>query len=46
VVEERDKDGWEVVSVGMNAISLHKINGSWKITSISDTAAPVSGSGD
>lgn len=29
----------KVISVGYNAISLHKMAGDWKITSISDTAA-------
>jgi hypothetical protein len=29
-----------VISVGMNVISLHKIEGRWKITSIADTAKP------
>ncbi len=28
----------QVVSEGVNAISLHKVDGQWKITSISDTA--------
>jgi hypothetical protein len=29
-----------VISVGMNVICLHKIEGRWKITSIADTAKP------
>jgi hypothetical protein len=30
----------KLVAVGCNAITLHKIGGEWKITSISDTALP------
>jgi hypothetical protein len=29
-----------LVAVGCNAITLHKISGEWKITSIADTAHP------
>ena len=35
----------EVVSRGVNAISLHKVEGEWKITSIADTAPALPGSG-
>jgi len=30
----------KLVAVGCNGITLHKIDGEWKVTSISDTALP------
>jgi hypothetical protein len=35
--------GGEVIIEGTNAMSLHKIGGSWKISSISDVSRPVEG---
>ena len=35
----------EMVSTGMNAISLHKVDDEWKITSVADTAQALLGSG-
>ncbi len=35
----------ETVSTGVNAMSLHKVDGEWKITSIADTAQAWLGSG-